>query len=189
MNTLDSVKPDSAGLGIATESLLIVGASLLLAASAQLSVTLPFSVVPLSLQPHAVLLLAMTMGSRRAFAAVALYLAEGCMGMPVFAQGMSGLMHLLGPRGGYLMSYLPVAIVVGTLTEGTARGLVRSAGALIVGNAMILGLGAAWLSLYVGVSAGWSMGFAPFIVTDLLKDVALLSMLPLSTKASRSLGQ
>ena len=126
--------------------------SLFIAASAQ--VTIHFAVVPFTLQPQAVLLVAATLGGRRGFYAVAAYLLEGALGAPIFAGGAAGLLHLLGPRGGYLLGYLPVSFIVGRLYEFEGWRFCK----LLLGNALIFCFGAPWLALYVGPVAAWKLG-------------------------------
>src|SRR5437870_11806977 len=88
----------------------IVSASLFVALCARITVPLPFTPVPLTLQNFGVLLVGLALGPRRAFAAMVLYLAEGAMGLPVFnPAGLGGVAQLLGPTGGYLMAYPAVA--------------------------------------------------------------------------------
>src|SRR6185437_14103934 len=85
---------------------LVVGASLFVAICAHITIPLPFTPVPLTLQNFAVLLVGVTLGSRRGFAALALYLTEGIAGLPVFnPTGPGGLAQILGPTGGFLMAY------------------------------------------------------------------------------------
>ncbi|RPJ40883.1 MAG: biotin transporter BioY, partial [Candidatus Latescibacterota bacterium] len=103
--------------GIRTTGLLVAFASLLLALSARVAIPLPFSPVPISGQSFAVLLVGALLGSRRGSAAVLLYLAEGAVGLPVFAGGAGGAAYLVGPTGGYLAAFLPAAFVVGALCE------------------------------------------------------------------------
>ena len=88
----------------AANLLLVAGASLLIAIAAQISVPLPFTPVPLTLQPLAVILIGVTLGSTRGAAAAILYLLEGLSGMPVFAGGGAGALWLAGPTAGYLLS-------------------------------------------------------------------------------------
>src|SRR5450631_3996786 len=90
----------------AKQAAIVVSASLFVALCAQVTVPLPFTPVPLTLQNFGVLTVGLLLGSRRGFAALALYLAEGAFGMPVFSPAVlgSGIAHLLGPTGGFLMA-------------------------------------------------------------------------------------
>src|SRR5579863_7285513 len=93
---------------------IVIGASLFVALCARLTVPLPFTPVPLTLQNFGVLLVGLALGPRRAFAALVLYLGEGLMGMPVFnPTGVGGLAQLLGPTGGFLLAYPFVAGIAG----------------------------------------------------------------------------
>src|ERR1700675_871971 len=96
----------------------VVGASLFVALCARITVPLPFTPVPLTLQNFGVLLVGLALGPRRAFAALVLYLAEGLVGMPVFnPTGPGGIAQLLGPTGGFLLAYPFVAGIAGWIFE------------------------------------------------------------------------
>jgi biotin transport system substrate-specific component len=97
--------------------IIVIAASLFVAICAHIAVPLWFTPIPLTLQPFAVLLIGLTLGSRRGFAALALYLAEGAAGLPFFAPGPGGIAQLLGPTGGYLMAYPLAAFVAGYAPE------------------------------------------------------------------------
>src|SRR5881409_1766138 len=89
---------------------IIVGASMFVALCARITLPLPFTPVPLTLQNFGVLLVGLMLGSRRGFAVLALYLAEGAAGLPVFnPTGPGGIAQLMGPTGGFLMVYPLVA--------------------------------------------------------------------------------
>lgn len=143
--------------------------ALLVAASAQVAVPVPFSPVPMTLQPLAVLVVGGLLGATGGVAALVTYLALGAMGLPVFAGGSSGALHLVGPTGGYLLAFPVAAGGVGALTG-------RSAGALRVLLACALGMvvihvgGVAQLALLGGDPAlAFRVGFVPFFTGDLLK--------------------
>jgi biotin transport system substrate-specific component len=96
------------------DAIVVIAASLFVAICAHIAIPLWFTPVPLTLQPFAVLLIGLTLGSRRGLAALSLYLAEGAAGLPVFNPlGPGGIPQLLGPTGGYLMSYPAAAFVAG----------------------------------------------------------------------------
>lgn len=183
MKTMDSAQTQTSSLPVVTQLLKVVGGSLLLAASAQISFNLPFTSIPFSLQVQAVLLLAMLFGRTQAMAAVALYLAEGAMGLPVFAQGGTGLSVLLGMRAGYLIGFLVAAGVVGALFDRSStvsRG--KALLYLLVGNAIVLVLGTAWLAMFTGISTAISVGCAPFLLPDAVKCLALTSLAPFARR-------
>src|SRR5258706_2480882 len=97
---------------------LVVGGSLLVALCARIAIPIPGTPVPLTAQNFGVLLVGLLLGSRRGFAALALYLAEGAIGMPVFSPaGPGGIAQLLGPTGGFLLAYPLVAWVAGYVIE------------------------------------------------------------------------
>src|SRR3954465_11722306 len=130
-STLQAVEQNRP-LSISRQVVLVVGASLLMALCGRLSMPLPFTPVFLTAANFGVLFIALTLGSRRAAAAMLLYLAEGAMGLPVFSPaGPGGIAQLLGPTGGYLMAYPVVAFVAGWISERGQRNAFRFALAAI----------------------------------------------------------
>jgi biotin transport system substrate-specific component len=160
---------------VLNDVLLVVGGSLLVAASAQLSVLLPFTPVPVTGQTFAVMLVAAALGSKRGTAALALYLAEGFSGLPFFATAA------LGPSLGYLLGFLPAAYLVGFLAE---RGMDRSWGRAVLtfslGNAVIFALGLAWLSRWVSSEQLLVAGFWPFLPGEAVKVLLAAASLPVA---------
>src|SRR6266704_735138 len=117
----------------ARQAAIVIGASLFVALCARFFLQLHSTPVPLTIQNFAVLLVGLALGSRRGFAALALYLAEGAAGMPVFnPHGPGGIAQILGPTGGYLLAYPFVAGLVGYLFE---RGKATFARAALAGTA------------------------------------------------------
>src|SRR5438445_2323416 len=107
---------------------LVVGASLFVALCARVTLPLPFTPVPLTLQNFGVLLIGLTLGSRRGFAALVLYLVEGALGMPVFnPAGHGGVAQLFGLTGGYLLAYPFVAALAGWIMERGKKSFARAA--------------------------------------------------------------
>lgn len=162
---------------------LVISASLLIAAAAQVSVVLPFTPVPMTLQPMAVLLVGALLGSRRGAAAAALYLLEGAAGLPFFAAGKGGYIWLVaGPTAGYLLSYPLVAGVVGWLSErGWSGDPVRTVAMMTIGLSLIHLGGWAWLVTMVeGMSpaAAFAAGSAPFLIGDVVKITLAAALLP-----------
>lgn len=126
---------------VARRLALVLGYSILMGLLARVSLPLPFTPVPLTGQTFGVLLAGVLLGGPLAASAMLLYLAQGAMGLPVFAPtGPGGLAQLLGPTGGYLLSYPLAALVVGALRS---RG--KPLAALAAGEAVIFSFGAAWL--------------------------------------------
>ena len=151
-------------------SLVVVGASILIALFALISVPLPFTPVPIAAQAQVILFLSVVLGSRRSVAAVALYLMQGAVGLPVFAGGKAGLLVLAGPTGGYLLGYLVAAFITGWISESLKEKTAwKVFGAMTVGNAAIFLFGALWLSHFVGWQGAWMLGVVPFLCGDLFK--------------------
>jgi len=155
----------------------VVAASLFVAVSAHCIVPLPFTPVPLTLGDLAVLLVGLFLGPRLAFAALALYLAEGAAGLPVFAPGgLPGLAHFMGATGGYLFAYPFAAALAGLLVRAFRR-MPRYAGAALaacVASALIMTSGAAWIGLYLHHSTPLTLKLAvlPFLPGQAVKILA-----------------
>src|SRR6202161_2454078 len=110
--------PAEQSFSLIKQTAIVICASAVIAVCARLTVPLPFTPVPLTLANFGVLLIGLSLGSRRGFAAAALYLAWGAMGLPVFSMvGPGGLAQLFGPTAGYLWAYPVVAFVAGWITE------------------------------------------------------------------------
>lgn len=163
----------------ALDVLLVIGATVVIALAAQIAIPLPFSPVPLTLQPLAVLLVGVTLGSVRGAAAAALYLLEGFSGLPVFALGHGGPMWLAGPTAGYLLSYPCAAWVAGWVSErGFGSTTIRAiAGMLLALGVIYLG-GFSWLAVLSGSRDAWIGGVRPFILADIVKVAIGASLLP-----------
>jgi len=138
--------------GAALRAAAVLFVAVLTAAAAQISVPLPFTPVPLTLQPLIVLLGGAALGSRLGLTSQVLYLAAGIAGLPVFAASPAlpqGLARLVGPTGGYLMSYPIAAFVAGLLAErGFDRRYLTSVAAMAAGLLIVFAGGVSWLSLY-----------------------------------------
>jgi biotin transport system substrate-specific component len=142
------------------------------ALAAQVAVPLPFTPVPMTLQPLAVLVVGGVLGARLGAAALVLYLALGALGFPVFTPvGLPGAARLLGPTGGYLLAYPVAAALVGWLASRTfPRPLVRVLLSCAVGMVVIHIGGSAQLAILTGdVGAATRFGRVPFLTGDLLK--------------------
>ena len=162
----------------------IVGGSALVAVCSHIALPLWFTPIPLTLQPFAVLLLGLLLAPRLAAATLGAYLLEGVMGVPVFAPGLAfgaGVAHLLGPTGGYLMSYPAAAALVAYLWRSSSSRRRFSAALMsaAVGNVVILLCGFLWLLVwtrgtgsYGSVKAAFVLAVLPFLPGDALKAVA-----------------
>jgi biotin transport system substrate-specific component len=153
---------------------IVLAGSLLVALCARVALPLPFTPVPLTLQPFAVLALGMLLAPRLAATTLAAYLVEGAAGLPVFAPGVAGVAgfaHLFGPTGGYLLSYPVAAFAVAALWRASRRSFTWALLSAAAGDAIILGMGALWLSIYTHASAGaiLTQAVMPFLAGDALK--------------------
>lgn len=171
------VWPRAAGGEVGRNFALVASASLLVAVCARFGTfPLPFAPVPFSLQNFAVLLIGLTLGSRRGALALVLYIAEGAAGLPVFAPtGPGGMAQLLGPTGGYLLAYPAVAFLAGWIFEelrhSRAGVLAGALAAGTAGEALLFASGIAWLKLAAHLSFAQAAGFAvyPFFAGEALK--------------------
>jgi len=163
----------------ARDFMLILAGSLVVALSAQISVPLPFSPVPVTGQTFGVLLVGALLGSRSGALSLLVYLGEGALGLPVFAGGTGGLVRLAGPTGGYLLGFVAAAFLVGWLCErGWDRRLPTAAMAMLLGNAIIYLFGLPWLAHFVGSDKTLALGLLPFIPGDLSKLILAALALP-----------
>jgi biotin transport system substrate-specific component len=152
---------------------IVVGASLLVALCARLSVPLPFTPVPLTLANFGVLVVGLLLGSKRGFAALALYLAQGAAGLPVFAVGAGGIAQLLGPTGGYLLAYPLAAFIAGWIAERGAGKFGRFLVAALAAEVVIFAGGLAWLMVLThGATQAMSFGLYPFVFAEIIKIAA-----------------
>jgi biotin transport system substrate-specific component len=175
---------DSRPWSLATQAALVVSASLLVALCAQVSVHLPFTPVPLTLSNFGVLLVGLTLGGRRGFAALVLYLMEGASGLPVFSHpGLGGVAQLLGPTGGFLWAYPFVAYTVGWLFERTDRTFARAAFAGVAAEILLFASGLTWLAaLTHSVAKAFMFGLYWFFFAEIIK---VLFAAALSTRFGR----
>ena len=140
------------------------------ALSAQVVVPVSFSPVPMTLQPLAVLAVGGLLGAAGGVSALVLYIALGALGLPVFAGGGAGSLHLVGPTGGYLLAFPIAAGVTGALTGHEPRSALRVLLACALGMVIIHTGGVAQLALLGGDPAlAMRVGFVPFLTGDLLK--------------------
>ena len=166
--------------------LAVVLGAMTVAVAAQVAVPLIGTPVPMTLQPLAVLVVGGLLGARLGAAALVLYLALGALGLPVFTPGgLPGAARLIGPTGGYLLSYPVAAAVVGWLASSSRplRLLLASAAGMVV---IHLG-GSAQLAILTGnAGAATRYGLVPFLTGDLLKvGIAALLILALGPAVRR----
>ena len=162
--------------GLYDVGLIVVG-SLLIALCAQVAIGWP---VPITGQTFAVLMIGALFGARRGSLCVLTYIAEGAVGLPVFAQGKGGCVVLFGPTGGYLVGFIIAAYITGLLAE---KKWDRRAGttvlAMVFGNMVIYAFGLLWLCCLMGINKTvLTMGLYPFVIGDLLKILLAAVLLP-----------
>ncbi len=153
---------------LATRIALVALGTLLLALSAWIKI--PMIPVPMTMQTYVVLVIGAVCGWRLAGATVAAYLAEGLLGLPVFANWGAGPAYFVGPTGGYLIGFLAAAVLVGFLAErGGTRDIGRATLTLLLGHAVIFCFGVAWLASVAGWGKAIAIGLAPFWLATALK--------------------
>jgi biotin transport system substrate-specific component len=134
-------------------------------------VAIPIGPVPIVLQNLFVFLTGLLLGKKWGTMAMATYLLAGICGLPVFSGGRGGLGHVIGPTGGYLVGYLPAVFLIGVLAEkGRGRAVFDLMG-MLLGTAVIYGLGVPWLKLVTGMSVSKTLavGMVPFLLGDAIK--------------------
>jgi biotin transport system substrate-specific component len=174
-NVSDAAISETRERGFVSEGLrqvaLVVGASLFVALCAHVAIPLPGTPVPLTVQNFAVLLVGLLLGSRRGFAALALYLAEGAMGMPVFSPlGPGGVAQLLGPTGGFLLAYPLVAWLAGFVMERGRKNFARAAVGGFLADVLLFIGGLSWLAVLThSVAQAFRWGLYWFLFAEVIK--------------------
>ena len=160
---------------------LVVAGTLFVSLCAQIYIpTLP---VPFTGQTFGVLLVGGALGFRRGLVALLLYLAIGAIGLPVYAQGRSGLDVIQGVTGGYLVGFVVAAALVGRLAElGWDRRIGGALAMMAIGTAVIYAIGVPWLKVAAGLS--WTDavagGMTKFLIWDAAKLAVAAGIFPLS---------
>ena len=166
---------------ILTDIILVAAGAGLIALAAQISITLPFTPVPITGQTFSVLLVGASLGTLRGGASALLYLALGIVGLPVYASGASGWAQVTGASGGYLLGFVIAAALTGALAErGWDRRFSSSIGAMLTGSVVIYLFGLTWLahSLRTGLVDSLELGLYPFVPGDLVKLYLAAALLP-----------
>jgi biotin transport system substrate-specific component len=185
--TLIATVASRAEMGAAIRIAAVVLIAVMTAAAAQISIPLPFTPVPFTLQPMVVLLGGAALGSRLGMSAQVLYLLAGIAGLPVFAASPvlpQGALRLLGPTGGYLMSYPFAAFLTGLLAErGLDRRYLTSVLAMAAGLTIVFAFGVLWLAWFArpaaaGLDQALRHGLYPFIPADIVKIFVAAAVMP-----------
>lgn len=166
----------------AVDTALVLGGAALTGIAAQIAVPVPGSPVPVTGQTFAALLVGTALGARRGFLSLAVYALVGMAGMPWFAGGSSGAG---GASFGYVLGMLLAATIVGGLARrGGDRSVLRTAGTMVLGSAVIYAVGVPYLALSTGMSASAAIaaGLTPFLLGDALKAALAMGALPASWK-------
>ncbi|MBI3265290.1 MAG: biotin transporter BioY [Acidobacteria bacterium] len=182
-------RPASGSVTLAIRLAAVAFVTTLTIAAAQISIPLPFTPVPLTIQPMVVLLGGAALGARLGCASQVAYLVAGIAGLPVFAASpllLPGVARLLGPTGGYLLSYPLAAWTTGWLAErGLDRRYPGAVAAMGAGLAVIFSFGVAWLAFVwtplkpaTGLVTAVRIGLMPFLVVDVVKVLLAAALLP-----------
>jgi biotin transport system substrate-specific component len=172
---MENVRVQSRALLVSRQAAVVIVASLVIAVCARISLPLPFTPVPLTLANFAVLAVGLVLGGKRGFAAATLYLTYGVAGMPVFSPaGPAGIAHLLGPSGGYLLSYPLVAFAAGFLGSRLGRGFAAKIAAAAAAEVVLFAFGIAWIATLTHVSLLQAVAFGlyPFVFAEVIKIMA-----------------
>jgi biotin transport system substrate-specific component len=167
--------------GFMNEVVLVGLGAALLAVSAQVSIALPFTPVPITGQTFAVLLVGASLGSARGAASALLYVLVGIAGAPVYAHGASGIAVITGASGGYLISYPFASALTGRLAERRwDRRFSSAIGAMLTGNLLIYLVGLPWLAVVLGtgLEKTLELGLYPFVPGDTFKLYLAAALLP-----------
>ena len=170
---------------------LVLAGTALIALAARVSV--PMWPVPMTLQGLAILVVGLSLGARLGAVTVLAYLAEGAMGLPVFAGGNAGLAYMAGPTGGFLLGFVAMAYVAGLAARASLPAMIA---ACVAAVALLYVPGLAWpwaVAAAAGIDAGWASTEAgalwagwmqPFLVGDLIKAVLAAALVSLGFRAT-----
>jgi biotin transport system substrate-specific component len=151
----------------------IISGTALITLGARVSIPLPLSEVPATLQSLFVLLIPMVWGWRTGSLAVLLYLILGFAGLPVFSGGSAGLEKLWGPTGGFLLGFLIVAVLAGKISEKILSGwLWKGFLLLLAGHLVLFGIGFGWLGIQSNNPDMWINAIIPLFPGALMKSGA-----------------
>lgn len=151
----------------------------LITAAAKMSIPLWPNPTPVTLQTLAIFSIAAAFGSRLTLATLMTYMAVGALGAPVFAGPIGGPAYMAGPTGGYLAGFVVMAYITGlTADRGWGKNPFKIGGAMLVGEVIMLAMGALWMGYLFGSEKIIAWGVGPFIVTDLIKLAIAACIVP-----------
>jgi len=177
---INQIFPTSGTTSFIKNILLILFGSFLLAVSSKVQV--PFWPVPMTMQTFVVFLIGMSYGWKLSFFTLAAYIAEGALGLPVFATG-AGLAYLVGPTAGYIYGMLLASMLIGVLSEkGFSNTYFLSLVSLLIGSLIIFTLGVGYLGSIIGYDKAISFGLLPFIPSELFKIALAVALIPSLSK-------
>ncbi len=174
------------GAGLFTDLVLIGLSAGLIAGSAQISIALPFTPVPITGQTFAVLLVGASLGTVRGGTSALVYVLLGIVGAPVYAHGAQGWAVITGASGGYLVSYPVASALTGWLAERHwDRRFSSAVGAMLTGNVLIYLFGLPWLAVVLGtgLERTLELGLYPFVPGDTFKLYLAAALLPAAWRA------
>ncbi|MEV0527794.1 biotin transporter BioY [Streptomyces sp. NPDC050439] len=166
----------------AKDAAFVLGGAALTGIAAQIAVPVPGSPVPVTGQTFAALLVGTALGARRGFLSLAVYALVGMAGMPWFAEAGSGV---AAPSLGYVLGMLLAATVAGALARrGGDRSVLRTAGTMVLGSAIIYAVGVPYLAAATGMSMSQAVaaGLTPFLIGDAVKAALAMGVLPTAWK-------
>ena len=167
--------PTSPTTRLVRDAVIVLTGTLLIALSARIQV--PMWPVPMTMQTLAILMIAMSVGARLATITLGVYLAQGALGLPVFASG-GGIAYFAGPTAGFLWGFLAAATVTGWLADrGFARTFPGAFAVALVGSLTIYVIGAGYLGLAMGFGPAIEVAVLPFLLSDLVKAVLVALLL------------
>ena len=161
--------------------------SLCLSMSAWMTIPLPFSLVPITIQPQLIFFLPILLGRRGALISISLFLAQAAIGMPVLAGCSGGLHKFVGPTAGFVFFYLISPLVISPIYEKLKMKNSRNRAftAMFIGSMVNFVFGVTWLSTFIGMKAAVLTGFVPFIIGDIVK-LLFFSTLVKGTSTNKS---
>ena len=182
----DQLRPRSLSPSLGYDLILIASGSLLITACSKLSIPLGSSLIPITGQTFAILLIGALLGPKRGVLAVLAYIAQGLAGLPVSATPLVGIPWLIGPSGGYLVGFVIAAFITGTFAQrGWDRHPYLTALAMTIATAVILACGLIWWEYLSGWTIPLQLGLYVFLPGAVIKIALATILLPSGWKLLR----